>query len=87
MDQSDYNIPELVLKAKSGDQQAMEQLYEMTYSRVYCTIRVMVKDEQETLDLLQDSYIKAFKHLNSLKARKNFYPGYSRSPEIQRKTG
>ena len=34
MGQSDQNIPELVLRAKSGDQQAMEQLYEMTYSRV-----------------------------------------------------
>ena len=60
MGQSNQNIPDLVLKAKNGDQQAMEQLYEMTYSRVYCTIQVMVKDEQETLDLLQDSYIKAF---------------------------
>ena len=74
MDQSDYNIPELVLKAKSGDQQAMEQLYEMTYSRVYCTIRVMVKDEQETLDLLQDSYIKAFKHLNQFEGTEKFLP-------------
>ena len=74
MDQSDYNIPELVLKAKSGDQQAMEQLYEMTYSRVYCTIQVMVKDEQETLDLLQDSYIKAFKHLNQFEGTEKFLP-------------
>lgn len=74
MDQSDYNIPELVLKAKSGDQQTMEQLYEMTYSRVYCTIRVMVKDEQETLDLLQDSYIKAFKHLNQFEGTEKFLP-------------
>lgn len=74
MDQSDYNIPELVLKAKSGDQQAMEQLYEMTYSGVYCTIRVMVKDEQETLDLLQDSYIKAFKHLNQFEGTEKFLP-------------
>lgn len=74
MGQSDHNIPELVLKAKSGDQQAMEQLYEMTYSRVYCTIRVMVKDEQETLDLLQDSYIKAFKHLNQFEGTEKFLP-------------
>ena len=28
MGQSNQNIPDLVLKAKSGDQQAMEQLYE-----------------------------------------------------------
>ena len=70
MGQSNQNIPDLVLKAKNGDQQAMEQLYEMTYSRVYCTIQVMVKDEQETLDLLQDSYIKAFKHLNQFEGPK-----------------
>ncbi|OUP27069.1 RNA polymerase sigma factor [Faecalibacterium sp. An192] len=74
MGQSDQNIPELVLRAKSGDQQAMEQLYEMTYSRVYCTIQVMVKDEQETLDLLQDSYIKAFKHLNQFEGGEKFLP-------------
>ena len=74
MGQSDQNIPELVLRAKSGDQQAMEQLYEMTYSRVYCTIQVMVKDEQETLDLLQDSYIKAFKHLNQFEGTEKFLP-------------
>ena len=72
--QSDQNIPDLVLRAKSGDQQAMERLYEMTYSRVYCTIQVMVKDEQETLDLLQDSYIKAFKHLNQFEGTEKFLP-------------
>ena len=74
MGQSNQNIPDLVLKAKNGDQQAMEQLYEMTYSRVYCTIQVMVKDEQETLDLLQDSYIKAFKHLNQFEGTEKFLP-------------
>ena len=46
----------------------------MTYSRVYCTIQVMVKDEQETLDLLQDSYIKAFKHLNQFEGTEKFLP-------------
>ena len=57
---------ELVLRAKTGDQEAIAQLYEQTYSSVYYTVKSMVKDEDTVLDILQDSYLKAFRGLDQL---------------------
>ena len=58
--------PELILRARRNDQDAITELYNRTYSNVYYTIRSMVRDEDTALDLLQDSYLKAFRSLDQL---------------------
>jgi len=55
---------ELIKKAKNGDQEAIAALYERSYSKVYYTVRSMIKNEDDAFDILQDSYIKAFSHLD-----------------------
>lgn len=52
--------------AARGDEAALTELYEKTYSGVYNTIRFMVRDEDAALDILQDSYVKAFRSLDTL---------------------
>lgn len=62
----------LIRKAAAGDQNAITELYELTYSSVYKTVKSMVADEDAVLDILQDSYIKGFQSLGQLDAAENF---------------
>lgn len=58
--------------AKLGDQDAMASLYEKTYSQVFYTIKSMIKDEDAVFDILQDTYIKAFTHLDTFAGDSKF---------------
>ncbi len=69
---SQNNISVLVRKAQSGDLSAISALYEQTYNQVYYTIKSMIKDEDAVFDILQDSYIKAFSHLDSFEGGERF---------------
>lgn len=62
----------LVDRAKAGDQDAIADLYNRTYNPVYNTIRFILNDEDEVLDVLQDSYIKAFGSLDQLQEASKF---------------
>lgn len=62
----------LIQRAANGDQDAITQLYELTYSNVYHTVKSMIQDEDTVLDIVQDSYIKGFQSLNQLDAPENF---------------
>jgi len=59
-------------RAAAGDQGAIAELYEQTYSSVYKAVRAMVADEDAALDIVQDSYIKGFQSLEQLDSPENF---------------
>ena len=63
---------ERIQKAAAGDQEAITELYELTYSSVYKTVKSMVADEDAVLDVVQDSFIKGFQSLDQLDAAENF---------------
>ena len=63
---------ERIQKAAAGDQDAITELYELTYSSVYKTVKSMVADEDAVLDVVQDSFIKGFQSLDQLDAAENF---------------
>ena len=65
---------ELIQKAQSGDQGAMTALYEATSQEVYRTVHAMVREEDLTLDIQQDTYVQAFSHLDQLREPENFLP-------------
>ena len=56
----------LIDAAAAGDAQAIAELYNRTYTSVYHTVRFLIKDEDTALDIVQDSYLGAFRHLNQL---------------------
>lgn len=58
---------ELIQKAIHKDQTAMEQLYNMTSDNVYYSIKTMIKNEDVVMDIMQDTYLKAFASLSQLK--------------------
>ena len=68
----DDALAEPVAAARIGDQDAISALYEKTYSKVYYTIKSIIKDEDAVLDIVQDTYIKAFAHLDSFQDGTNF---------------
>ena len=63
---------ELIARAANGDQQAMTELYNKTQSAVYYTIRSLIKDEDAVHDIMQETYIKAFKNLSQLETPEKF---------------
>lgn len=63
---------EIVLKAKSGDAQALEQIYNETRQMVYFTALSIVKNEEDAEDLVQDTYIKVFENIYRLQDEKAF---------------
>lgn len=62
----------LIRKAAAGDQDAITELYELTYSSVYKTVKSMIADEDTVLDIVQDSFIKGFQSLEQLDTPENF---------------
>lgn len=63
---------ELIIKAKSGNQDAIAELYNCTYNNVYYTVKSMIKDEDTVLDIVQDSYVKGFQNLEQLREADKF---------------
>ena len=56
---------QLIYKAKSGDENALQELLSKYKIAVYNLIYRMVKDKQEAEDLTQETFIKTFKSLPS----------------------
>ena len=63
----------LVKRAKSGDYQAFDLLVLKYQSRLISTAFKFVKDVQIAEDIVQDSFIKAFKALESFREDSSFY--------------
>lgn len=66
--------PELVRKARGGDRSAVSDLYEQSNTELYRTICSMVRDEDLAWDILQDTYLRAFKSLPELRNDDAFLP-------------
>ena len=69
------SIPEaLIRQAQQGDQSAFTELYERSSPVIYRSIRSMVQDEDLAWDIQQDSYLRAFQSLDTLKEPAAFLP-------------
>ena len=81
---NEYNCPfcgaavdytEAVEQAKAGREEGFSYLYEMTYrNKLYIAMKYM-KNEDEAMDVLHDSYVKAFERLSGLQDA-NSFPGW-----------
>ncbi len=63
---------EMLDAARAGDQDAIAELYSRTYESVYHTVRALIRDEDTVLDLVQDTFVKAFQHLDKLQDPNKF---------------
>jgi RNA polymerase sigma factor (sigma-70 family) len=73
LDPQNYNIHADILdRCISGDHKAYEEIYKLYSRSMYNVALRLVKDRDEAEDVLQDSFISAFSHLNSFQGNASF---------------
>lgn len=68
----------LVARARQNDNEAVKELIEETQNKFFFVARSYVKNEADAGDVLQNSYIKAFRTLNTLSEDDRFEAWFSR---------
>lgn len=66
------NFDDYIDLLKEKDNQAFELVYEHTKRGVFSIIIAIVNDKSQTEDLMQDTYIKMLKNINSYQKGRNF---------------
>jgi RNA polymerase sigma-70 factor (ECF subfamily) len=64
---------ELVAAAQRGDRDAFKTLFERTHRRAYALALGVVRHPDDALDVVQDAFIKAHKHLDKFEGNASFY--------------
>jgi RNA polymerase sigma-70 factor (ECF subfamily) len=64
---------QLVLKAQQGDVHSLEQLIKRYEDKIYNLAYHILGDENEAYDVLQETSMSVFQHLNEFKQKSNFY--------------
>lgn len=65
--------PVHIEKLKEYDDDAFEYIYQMTKKGVYAVIFSVVRDYDETEDIMQDVYIRMIKSIHQYQENTNFY--------------
>ncbi|MCH3963040.1 MAG: sigma-70 family RNA polymerase sigma factor [Clostridium sp.] len=66
------NTEELVVKAKSGDENAFCELIKMNKETLYKTAYFYTKNKHDSLEILDDTVYKAYTSIKKLKQKKYF---------------
>jgi len=68
----DVELSELVVAARDGDQLAFEQLVKATYAGTYTLAFRLTGDEEDARDVVQESYLRAFRGLKRFRGDAQF---------------
>jgi RNA polymerase sigma-70 factor, ECF subfamily len=63
----------LVAKAQAGDRGAFRTLFERYHRRAYALAFGVVRNQDDALDVVQDAFIKAHRHLDKFEGQASFY--------------
>src|SRR5213596_244359 len=63
----------LVKRAQGGDLEAYDELIRRYQERIYATIYHMTSNHEDANDLAQETFIKAYRALNSFKGDSSFF--------------
>lgn len=63
---------EVLARVRGGEIDAFEVVMRRYNQRVYRTVRAILRDEDETLDVMQEAYVNAFAHLGEFSGRARF---------------
>lgn len=64
---------DLIQKAINGNKTAFEQLYMQSYRYVFFVVRQYIPDDETTYDAIQETFIKVFKGISSLRSPNAYY--------------
>ncbi len=70
---ADKTLSDSFLQMKEGKEEGFNLLYSQTYNYVYARALYIMKNEQDALDLTQETYIQAYKGLSSLENPDSIY--------------
>ncbi len=63
----------LISEAISGDKKAFSELYMQSYRYVFFVIRNIIPDDETTYDAIQETFIKVFKNISSLRSPEAYF--------------
>lgn len=66
-------LREAVLKMQTGDDTGFTYFYEQTYPYVYAKAKYIMHEEQDALDLTQETFIQAYRGIGSISDINNLY--------------
>lgn len=66
-------LKDAVIRLQQGDESAFSAVYDGTYRYVYEKARYIMKDEQDALDLVQETYVQAYKGIRNIDDVNNIY--------------
>lgn len=69
---------DLVERAKAGEMEAFAELIRRYERRVYRMARQITQNDEDAEDVLQESFLKAFEHLDSFQGQSKFYTWLTR---------
>ncbi|GGH76785.1 RNA polymerase sigma-70 factor (ECF subfamily) [Pullulanibacillus pueri] len=64
--------PEMIKKAKKGNEQAFQQIIQIEKDKLYRMAYIYVKNDEDALDIVQETIYKAFISIKKLKEPKHF---------------
>ena len=67
------NDGELISRGRAGDRQALGQLVERYQGRILAVVIGMVRNREDALELVQETFIRAFRSLNGFRGQSSFY--------------
>ena len=65
-------LTELVMRARSGDHDALEDIFRVCSNQIYFLALKNVKNRDDALDIVQETFISVFKNINKLKSIEAF---------------
>ena len=68
----DPSDDDVLARVRGGDIDSFEIVMRRHNQRVYRTVRAILRDEDETLDVMQEAYVNAFAHLAEFSGRARF---------------
>jgi RNA polymerase sigma-70 factor (ECF subfamily) len=63
----------LIERVRSGDQSAFRELFERYHRRAFAVALGVVKNPQDALDIVQDAFVKVYKHIDGFQGSSSFY--------------
>ncbi len=57
----------ILLSAKNGDSEAFRKIYELYNKKVYCNVKMLLKNDKCVEDITQEIFIKVFSNIRQLK--------------------
>jgi RNA polymerase sigma-70 factor (ECF subfamily) len=69
----EHDDAELLQRGRAGDRDALRQLYERYHRRVLAVVVGMVRNPEDAREIVQDTFVRAFRSLDSFKGDSSFY--------------